>query len=82
MMLRPAGPPNAVWVWDRKNQEACTELQLAIKWDQLSHMMAANALEIWTELEHVHQSTGFTMHMGLKQKLWRMKMKDDQRMAS
>src|SRR5712692_7637694 len=26
---RPAGPPNAVRVWDRKNQEARAELQLA-----------------------------------------------------
>jgi len=24
--LRPAGPPNAMWAWDRKNQEARAEL--------------------------------------------------------
>src|SRR5258707_4460725 len=35
---RLARPPNAVRVWDRKNQEARAELQLAVKWDQLVHM--------------------------------------------
>ncbi|KAI0265265.1 hypothetical protein BGY98DRAFT_1103106 [Russula aff. rugulosa BPL654] len=30
---RPATPPNAVRAWDRKNQEARAELQLAIEWD-------------------------------------------------
>ena len=79
---RPAGPPNAVRAWDRKNNEARAELQLAVEWDQLSHMTAADASEIWTELERVHRSTGFTTRMGLKRKLWKMKMKDGQRMAS
>jgi len=76
LMPRPAGPPNAVWAWDQKNQEACAELQLAIKWDQLSHMTADDTLEIWAKLEHIHWSTGFTMCMSLKQQLWKMKMKD------
>src|SRR5713226_1708121 len=79
---RPAGPPNAVQVWDRKNQEAWAELQLAVEWDQLAHMTAEDASEIWTELEHVHRLTGFTMCIGLKRQLWKMKMKDGQRMAS
>src|SRR5258708_40066069 len=30
-MLRLAGPPNVVWAWDWKNQEARAKLQLAIK---------------------------------------------------
>ncbi len=63
---RPARPPNAVWVWDRKNQEAQAELQLAVEWDQLAHMTAKDALEIWAKLECVHQSTGFTTCIGLK----------------
>jgi hypothetical protein len=82
LTLRPVGPPNAMQAWDWKNMEACAELQLAIKWDQLVHMTATNALEIWAELEHIHQVTGFTTHMSLKWQLWRMKMKDGQRMAS
>ena len=45
-------------------------------------MTADDASEIWTELGHVHWSTGFTTHIGLKHKLWKMKMKDGQRMAS
>ncbi len=65
-MPRPAGLPNAVQVWDRKNQEARAELQLAVEWDQLAHMTAEDASEIWAELEHVHRSTGFTTHIGLK----------------
>src|SRR5258708_1038236 len=81
-MLRPARPPNPVRVWDWKNQEAQAKLQLAIKWDQLAHMTAKDTSEIWTKLECVHQLTGFTMHIGLKQQLWKMKMKDGQRMAS
>lgn len=82
LLQRSLGPPNAVWVWDRKNREARAELQLAVEWDQLLHMIAHDASEIWVELEHVHQSTGFTTCMGLKQQLWKMKMKDGQRMAS
>ena len=64
--LRLAGLPNAVQVWDWKNQEARAKLQLAVEWDQLAHMTAEDASEIWAELECVHQSTGFTMHIGLK----------------
>ena len=79
---RPVGPPNAVRAWEWKNQEARAELQLAVEWDQLAHMTAEIASEIWAELEHVHRSTGFTTRMGLKRKLWKMKMKDGQRMAS
>ncbi len=45
-------------------------------------MTAADALEIWAELERIHRLTGFTTHMSLKQQLWKMKMKDGQRMAS
>jgi gag-polypeptide of LTR copia-type len=45
-------------------------------------MTTETASEIWAELEHVHQSTGFTTRMGLKCMLWKMKMKDGQRMAS
>ena len=30
-MLRLAGPPNAMWAWDWKNQKAQAELQLAIE---------------------------------------------------
>src|SRR5260370_11476561 len=63
---RPAGLPNAMRAWDRKNQEARAELQLAIEWDQLVHMTAEDASEIWAELEHVHRSTGFTTRIGLK----------------
>src|SRR5258708_31330629 len=79
---RPAGPPNAVRAWDRKNQEAWAELQLAVEWDQLAHMTAEDASEIWAELECVHRSTRFTTRIGLKQQLWKMKIKDGQRMAS
>ena len=82
LALRPVGPPNAVRSWDRKNQEARAELQLAVEWDQLAHMTAEIASDIWAELEQVHRSTGFTTRMGLKRKLWKMQMKDDQRMAS
>jgi len=79
---QPAGPPNAVRTWDQKNQEARAELQLAVEWDQLAHMTNETASEIWAELERVHRSTGFTTRMGLKWTLWKMKMKDGQRMAS
>jgi hypothetical protein len=46
LLQRPAGPPNAVRAWDRKNQEARAELQLAVEWDQLLHMTAHDASEI------------------------------------
>src|SRR5258708_36305468 len=81
-MLRPARLPNAVRAWDRKNQEAQAELQLAIKWDQLVHMTAKDTSEIWTKLECIHRLTGFTTCIGLKWQLWKMKIKDGQRMAS
>src|SRR5258708_38833497 len=68
-MPRPARPPNAVQAWDWKNQEAWAELQLAVEWDQLAHMTAKDASEIWAELEHVHQLTGFTMCIRLKRQL-------------
>ena len=57
-------------------------MQLAVEWDQLAHMTAVNASETWAELERVHRSTGFTTRMGLKWKLWKMNMKEDQKMAS
>jgi hypothetical protein len=79
---RPTGGQNAIRAWDRKNQEARAELQLAVEPDQLAHMTAELAPEIWNELERVHRSTGFTTRMGLKRTLWKMKMKDGQRMAS
>src|SRR5216684_1862014 len=81
-MPRLAGPPNAMWAWDQKNQEAQAELQLTVEWDQLAHMTAKDASEIWAKLERVHRSTGFTTCIGLKRQLWKMKMKDGQRMAS
>src|SRR5258708_2580311 len=65
-MPRPARPPNAMWAWDRKNQEARAKLQLAVKWDQLAHMTVEDASEIWAELERVHRLTRFTTHIGLK----------------
>src|SRR5258707_15560589 len=68
--------------WDWKNQEAWAELQLAVEWDQLAHMTAEDASEIWAELECIYQSTGFTTCIRLKRQLWKMKMKDGQRMAS
>src|SRR5229473_1263376 len=69
-------------VWDWKNQEARAKLQLAVEWDQLAHMTAEDASEIWAKLECVHWLTRFTMHIRLKRQLWKMKMKDGQRMAS
>src|SRR5258707_14122178 len=44
-MPRPAGPPNAMQVWDWKNQESQAELQLAVEWDQLAHMTAEDTSE-------------------------------------
>ncbi len=65
-MLRLARLPNVVQAWDWKNQEAWAKLQLAIEWDQLVHMTAKDASEIWAELEHVHWLTRFTMRIRLK----------------
>jgi hypothetical protein len=79
---RPTAGQNAMRAWDQKNQEARAELQLAVEPDQLAHMTAELTPEIWYELERIHWSTGFTTHMGLKRTLWKMKMKDGQRMAS
>jgi hypothetical protein len=45
-------------------------------------MTAKLASQIWVELKHVYCSTGFTTHMGLKWMLWKIKMKDGQRIAS
>src|SRR5260221_12072290 len=45
-------------------------------------MTAEDASEIWAELECIYQSTGFTTRIRLKRQLWKMKMKDGQRMAS
>jgi hypothetical protein len=78
----PTAGQNAMHAWDWKNQKGRAELQLAVELDQLAHMTAELAPEIWNELECVHRSTGFTTRMGLKWTLWKMKMKDGQRMAS
>ena len=66
LMPRPVGLPNTVRAWEQKNQEAHTELQLAVEWDQLVDTTAEITSDIWAKLKHVHQSTGFTTHMGLK----------------
>ena len=72
----PTRGQSAIRAWDQKNQEAHAELQLAVEPDQLAHMTAELALQIWAELERVHRSTGFTTRIGLKWMLWKMKMKD------
>jgi len=40
--------------WDQRNKEAHAELQLAVEPDQLVHMTAELALEIWNELERIY----------------------------
>ncbi len=65
----PTGGQNTICAWDWKNQETCAKLQLAVKLDQLVHMTAELASEIWNKLECVYQLTGFTMHIGLKRML-------------
>jgi hypothetical protein len=65
----PTGGQSTIRAWDQKNQEARTELQLAVELDQLAHMTAELTSQIWAELERVHCSTGFITCIGLKQML-------------
>ncbi|KAF7365722.1 Retrovirus-related Pol polyprotein from transposon TNT 1-94 [Mycena venus] len=80
---RPSTGPNskAVRDWDRQNAEARAEMILAVEVDQLAHMTAGTAHEIWEELEHVHRSRGFATKMALRRKFMSMRMDDNQKMA-
>jgi hypothetical protein len=64
--LRPTTGPSskAVKDWDRKSAEARAEMILAVEIDQLAHMTAPTAPEVWEELERVHRSRGFATKMG------------------
>ncbi len=81
---RPLTGPNSKGVkeWDRKSAKACAEMILAVKVDQLAHMTAPTAVEVWTELERVHCSRGFATTMTLRRKFMTMRKSDDQRMSS
>jgi hypothetical protein len=82
--LRPTTGPNskAVKDWDRKSAEARTEMILAVEIDQLAHMTAPTAPEVWEELERVHRSHGFAMKMALCRKFMSMCKPDDQKMSA
>jgi len=55
---------------------------LAVEVDQLAHMSAPTAYEVWQELEHVHRSRGFSTKMSLRRKFMLMRMDANQKMAS
>jgi hypothetical protein len=81
---RPTTGPNSKGVkdWDRQNAEARAEMILAVEVDQLAHMTAPTAYEIWQELERVHRSRGFATKMALRRQFMTMRMDDNQKMAS
>ncbi len=76
--------PNSKGVkeWDRKSAEACTKMILAVEVDQLTHMTAPTAVEVWTELERVHCLRGFATKMTLRRKFMTMHKSNNQRMSS
>jgi hypothetical protein len=55
---------------------------LAVEVDQLAHMTATTAYEVWQDLKRVHRSCGFTTKMALCRKFMSMQMDDNQKMAS
>jgi hypothetical protein len=81
---RPLTGPNskAVKDWDRQSAEARAEMILAVEVDQLPHMSAPTAYEVWQELERVHRSRGFATKISLRRKFMSMRMDDTQKMAS
>jgi len=81
---RPLTGPNSKGVkdWDRQSAEARAEMILAVEVDQLAHMSAPTAYEVWQELERVHRSRGFATKMSLRRKFMSMRMEDTQKMAS
>ncbi|KAJ6574407.1 hypothetical protein B0H19DRAFT_868801, partial [Mycena capillaripes] len=81
---RPLTGPNSKGVkdWDRQSAEARAEMILAVDVDQLAHMTAPTAYEVWQELERVHCSRGFATKMALRRKFMSMHMDDNQKMAS
>ena len=81
---RPTTGPNSKVVkdWDRKSAEARAEMILAVEVDQLAHMAATTAYEVWQELEKVHRARGFATKMALRRHFMSMHMEDQQKMAS
>ena len=80
----PATGPNSKGVkdWKRKDDEARAELILSVEPDQLAHMNAPTAYEIWQELERVHRARGFATKMSLRRTFMTMQKRDDQKMSS
>jgi hypothetical protein len=81
---RPLTGPNSKGVrdWDRQSAEARAEMILAVEVDQLAHMTATTAYEVWQELERVRRSRGFATKMALRRTFMSMQMDNNQNMAS
>jgi hypothetical protein len=82
--LWPTTGPNskAVKDWDQKSAEARAEMILAVEINQLAHMTAPTAPEVWEELERVHCSCGFATKMALRRKFMSMHKPNDQKMSA
>ncbi len=75
----PNSPAGKAWI--RKNAEAKAEMILSVEVDQLAHMTAPNAAEVWEELERVHRARGLATRLALRRTFLTMKMKPDQPMS-
>lgn len=80
-LSQPLGQTRLLAKLGPENAEACAEMILAVETDQLAHMTAETAAEIWTELERVHRARGLATRLALCRKFSVMKKKKGRPMS-
>ncbi len=81
----PLGSPNsrAVLAWQKKNDEALSEVILNLNPDQLSHARGSDdAHTVWTNLQTIHQSRGLGTRLSRRRDFFSMVKRDEQSMTS
>lgn len=84
-VTRPPGADtnNAVKAWVKKNDTALSEMILMLTPSQLGHSDGiTDAHTLWTALQNVHRSRGFSTRLSLRRDFFTMVKHDDQTMTS
>lgn len=81
---RPAGSDSSrpVKAWQRKVDEARSEIILNVEVSQLPHVRGTDASEIWENLRNIHQARGLGTRLSRRRDFFRMSKKHDQVMSA
>ncbi|KZV59775.1 hypothetical protein PENSPDRAFT_536783, partial [Peniophora sp. CONT] len=68
--------------YTRKNAEARAEMILHVEVDQLAHMTAPLAKDMWIELQRIHRARGLASRIAMRRRFLSLRMKTNQLMSS